>query len=202
MVECRHCGEFVRGQREQIGSRCPRCREPLFERAGGPPLISEQPPEHGVCARHAANIAIGTCKKCGSLYCPACRTRWQDRVLCLACVERILAGEMVEPEQQREHGRQAILSCAFGVTAWLLAVVAVVTALPAAESPSAIALAILALLLLAGSFVSALAGLGQAITAVRTRGNRMIAAVVGMVLSGGYLGICLGLLFLGVGRHL
>ena len=36
MLECRQCGEYIRGEAEKKAVRCPRCREPLFERPGGP----------------------------------------------------------------------------------------------------------------------------------------------------------------------
>jgi hypothetical protein len=38
---CRHCRTLLRRDPEEIGARCPRCREPLFERANGPEQIAD-----------------------------------------------------------------------------------------------------------------------------------------------------------------
>src|SRR5262249_7014964 len=135
MHECRHCGEYFEGDRDKLPARCPRCREPLFEKAGGPVLIEEQYPERGVCALHPGNVATGTCKRCGNFFCPVCRTRWQERMLCLACVERFLSAQERSPEERRSHGRQAILGCVLGFVAWGSLVGAVLLALPVAAAP-------------------------------------------------------------------
>lgn len=201
MWECRHCGEFVRGQRDKLPARCPHCREPLFEKAGGPVLTDEQYPDRGICSLHPHNVAIGTCRRCGNFFCPVCRTRWHERILCVSCVERFLAGEEKQSEEQKAHSRQAILACVCGLGAWILLVLAVAAIIPAVASPTAIGLLVLALLLVISSFLAALLGLGQAVTAIRTRGQRMFAATSGLVLSGSYLGVCLGILLLSILRR-
>jgi hypothetical protein len=201
MWECRHCGEFLQGERDRLPTRCPRCREPLFERAGGPVLVEEQYPEKGVCALHPGNVALGTCKRCGNFFCPVCRSRWQERTLCLACVERLLASGEKNPEERRGHGRQAVLGCILGLTAWVALVVAVLLVLPVVGNRGLEGLLVLSGLLILAAFLCALFGLGQAVTAIRTRGHRMFAATSGLILSSCFLGAIVGFLLLQAGRH-
>src|SRR5436305_1445226 len=91
MLDCRHCGEELSGDASRYGARCPRCREPLYER---PDALrrrrDEQESRGGVCAVHPGNVAVGACKRCGTFMCGICRSRLGDRILCLACVERLL----------------------------------------------------------------------------------------------------------------
>ena len=59
MLDCRHCGEYLRGDATRFGARCPRCREPLYERPDALRRQREaQESQGGVCAVHPGNIAV------------------------------------------------------------------------------------------------------------------------------------------------
>ena len=60
MIDCRYCGEHIRDDPEAVGARCPRCREPLHERGGGPRLADEPGvnPDAATCAVHVGNLAL------------------------------------------------------------------------------------------------------------------------------------------------
>src|SRR5262245_43066849 len=123
MVECRYCGELFYGDPERVGARCRRCREPLYERRDPHHAAHEPVPTGARCATHPNNPAVGTCQRCGTYVCGVCRTRWQDRALCLACLARALDVKEVRPEEVRAHRRQALLALTFGATAWGLVLV-------------------------------------------------------------------------------
>jgi hypothetical protein len=194
MIECRYCGEVVFSDPERTGARCRRCREPLYERREMP-----RPPEGtqpvGQCVLHPGHPAIGTCERCGTYLCGLCRTRWQDRALCLGCVERGMQSKETRPEDVQAHRRGAMLGVVFGVIAWALMLVAFILMLTARASSGETVVRIAGLLALA-SFLPAVFGAGQAAAAIRVRGNRLILATCGLALSAGHLGIVLGMLVL------
>src|SRR6266540_1848477 len=117
MPWCPACRRQFRGTPDRVGARCPRCREPLYER-GDPP----RRPGEGVaaCATHPDNAAAGTCQRCGNFACTICRTRWRDRVLCGACLERELESNAAAPDEARMQTLQAVLSLVFAVGGWVL----------------------------------------------------------------------------------
>jgi hypothetical protein len=174
----------------------------LFERPGGPELVGPAglPPGKGVCALHPGNVAIGACKRCGNLLCPVCRTRWHDKVVCLTCVERLLGNVEVSPEERAAHGRQALLGLVLGVSAWVLVALAALPILLGAGRQDRGNSLLLALMLLIGSLIPAILGLGQSAAAIRLRGPRLTLATSGLVVSGCHLGIFLGLILLQIGR--
>jgi hypothetical protein len=202
MLECRLCGEYVRGEAEQKVVRCPRCREPLFERPGGPDLAEPGtlPPDRSFCALHPGNISVGACKRCGNFFCPVCRTRWREQVLCLACVERLMGTEERHPEEHAAHNRQAVLGLLCGLGAWILVALAILSLLLATSRTNQVNGVILAGLLVLLSLVPAVLGLGQSAAAIRRRGQRLIVATAGLVLSGCHIGIFVGLLLLQMTR--
>src|SRR5688572_26753727 len=111
MAECQYCGEYLQGEAEEPGARCPRCREPLHERRGVPRLASEMAydDDRGLCSAHPENVAVGTCRRCGNFICPVCRTRWDGVNVCMTCLNRGLSsGEAASPEEARTHRRQAV----------------------------------------------------------------------------------------------
>jgi hypothetical protein len=205
MVECQYCGEYLEEKPEKLEARCPRCREPLFERGGGPRLAAEQRPDddRGVCTFHAANAAVGTCQRCGNFLCRVCRTRWDDRSMCLACIERVLQDKERSPEAARVHRRQAVLALIFGLIAWGMIVGggALVLAAVVSGTGAGASLAVLGALLFLGSPLPATFGVGQGVTAVRARGDRLIIATCGLVLSALHLGVMSGLLLLAQWRQ-
>src|SRR5262245_20666902 len=98
MLQCRLCRYVMGDSEEAIGSRCPRCRQPLYERPegmpGGPP--EPDPQTSGRCAVHTSRASLGNCVQCGKAMCRVCRSRWNNQPTCTACVEKSL---------QRKEGR-------------------------------------------------------------------------------------------------
>jgi uncharacterized membrane protein YgaE (UPF0421/DUF939 family) len=62
-----------------------------------------------------------------------------------------------------------------------------------AGGKGAVGLIVLASLILLADTIPAALGIGQAVAALRTRGNHMILATVGLIVSGLYVGILVGL---------
>jgi hypothetical protein len=190
MIECRHCREVISGPPDRYGARCPRCREPLYERAGGQWRQREEATEAGArCAIHPNNPSVGVCQRCGNFLCGVCRTRWLDRALCLACIERALESREVRPEDARAHRRQAVMALLFGVCAWLLLMLG---GLPFLLSSHMSGLLVLSGLVALASLLPALFGVGQGAAAIRARGERMILATCGLILCGALVGLLLG----------
>jgi hypothetical protein len=202
MIECQYCGEYLYEKADELGARCPRCREPLYERAGGPRLTSapDAPKDRGACVVHPGNVAVGTCQRCGNFVCRVCRTHWEDRNVCLACAERLAQERERGPQDPRAHRRQAAWALACGLAAWSAILGAFALVALAGTHAAARGLALLAFVLLGGSFLPALFGVGQGVVAVRARGDRMIIATSGLVLSASHLGILSGLFLLALVR--
>jgi len=200
MIECRHCHEVFSGEPDRYGSRCPRCREPLYERSGTQWQTHPDPEtEAARCAAHPNNPSIGTCERCGNFLCGVCRTRWQDRALCLACIERALDSRESRPEDARAHRRQAGLALVFGIIAWVLILLGSLPMLFARpNNANASGLVILAGLVTLTSLLPALFGVGQGAAAIRARGERMILATCGLILCGTHLGVTLGVMLFAV----
>jgi hypothetical protein len=189
MSRCPSCDYPLPHDRERIGARCPSCRDPLYEPPGRAARLV--PDGEGACAFHAGRESVGTCGRCGNYFCVVCQTRWRDRTLCAACVERALESREAAPEQERAHLRQAILGSMLGGGAWiswilaiLVVAVAVVFKLPL--------LVFLGLLGILAAILLAAIGLGQAVAALRTRGSHLILATIGLVVSGLFFGAFIG----------
>jgi hypothetical protein len=195
MLECRHCGEYLRGDSTSFGARCPKCREPLFERSDPVRRQRDAMESKGrICAVHPGNAAIGPCKRCGNFMCGICRSRWDDSILCLACVERRMSGKETESEQTKTHRWQALLSVLLGFAGWILAVLVVPFA---AARGAAVQEAMVGLVLIAALSASpCLFGLGQAAAAIYVRGDRMVVATCGLVLTGAQIGTVSGIVLL------
>jgi hypothetical protein len=204
-MDCQYCGEYVEDKSDKLAARCPRCREPLYERAGGPRLASEQDPgdDRGVCTLHTGNAAAGTCQRCGNFVCRVCRTRWDGRSVCLACVERALQDMERSPEEARAHRRQAVLALVLGLSSWGMIIGGILLVLIAFASGPAggASLAGLGFFLFLGSPLPATFGVGQGVAAVRARGDRLIIAISGLVLSALHLGVLSGLLLVALWRQ-
>lgn len=204
MPRCTTCGETIRGNREQVGSRCPGCREPLYEEARDPRGQTGAAAEstQGRCATHPNNAAVGTCQRCGNYLCTVCWTRWRDRSLCTGCIGRALEAGEATPAETRAHLRQAVLAVVFGILAWLALVIgfvliAVGVALDVTKPGSAMIVMVGFVLFLLSPLPSIL-GVGQGAAAIRARGNHMIMATIGLILSGVHVGIMIGLFTLSV----
>jgi hypothetical protein len=200
MVVCRQCREYIPGDAEEAGARCPNCRLPLFEPSDPPPARPQVLEEkQSACAVHPGNLAVGPCPRCGTFMCSYCRTRWLGRRICLACVERALQGKGENPEEAKAHRRQAILSLVFGLSGWILLALGSLPLLALTRAPAsdqAQTLSTVAGLLLLTSLLPPLFGVGQASAALRARGDRMVLAAIGLLLSAAQLGVMLGLLVL------
>jgi hypothetical protein len=148
----------------------------------------------GACALHAGREAVGTCGRCGNYFCEVCRTRWREQILCIACAERALSSREATPEQARAHFRQALLGLLLGLVAWGVFILGIVliAASVVANPPTVIILRLLVVLFFIGAMLLAVIGTGHAVAALRTRGQHMILATIGLLISGLFLGVFLG----------
>ena len=191
MNRCPSCDYPLPHDRERIGARCPNCRDPLYE----PPGRVSRPTraDEGACALHAGRETVGTCGRCGNYFCEVCRTRWRDQILCAACVERALASHEATPEQARAHFRQALLGLLDGLGAWGGLILGELLGVVALAVNKNILLLLLALVVILGSALLGVVGIGQATAALRTRGHHMIMATSGLIVSGLFLGAFIGI---------
>jgi hypothetical protein len=195
MARCQSCNYPLPEDRERLGSRCPDCHDPLYE----PPTRFARPSrgEEAACAVHTGMQSVGTCARCGSYLCETCRTRWRGQVWCAACVNRALESGGGTPDEARAHFRQALLSLGLGGGAWLLSTLALfgcaVVVAGAGPGPGALLAGFLFVVIIYGNILVAALGVGQATAALRTRGNHMILATVGLIISGLYVGVLVGL---------
>jgi hypothetical protein len=201
-LQCLTCGERVHGEPDEIGARCPRCRLPLYEDprlAWGSPNGS---PDGSRCVAHAQNGAVGTCQRCGNFLCTVCRTRWRSQVVCIACVERALEAQEATPAEASAHFRQAILAVLFGGAAWLITLVGggMLAAGATRKEMDPFLVGFGFLILLVTPF-PALLGVGQGAAAIRARGNHMILATIGLILSGLHTGVLIGLFSMAVWQN-
>ncbi len=194
MAICPECGERLPADPDGTGARCPACREPLYDERPS----RRRPAEDGQCAVHPGNAALGTCGRCGNYLCAVCRTRWRERWLCAACVDRALEHKEAVPAEASAHLRQALLALGLGVSSWGLFLLGVVFA-AAMNAGGAQAMMIPAVMLIFASPLPSVIGLGQAIAAIRARGDHMILATLGLILSGLNVGVFIGLFSFAVG---
>lgn len=149
------------------------------------------------CAAHPRNRARSTCPRCGNYACSLCRTAWEDGWVCVACVDRLLKGRAKAPQEQRAHARQAVASLLLGGAGWALTLAALALLVAGLTGGGGrLALAGLALPLLVIAPFAGVIGLGLAAAAIRARGDHMIVATFGLVLSGLHVGVTLGFFFL------
>jgi hypothetical protein len=198
-MDCRYCGEYLAGDPDKIGARCPRCREPLYEKNESTRLRNEASRANGgTCAVHAHSPAAANCQRCGAAVCPVCRSRWLDEVMCTACLEKALAVKHQRPEEALAHRRQAVLGLGLGAAAWVVMLIAGIPLLGLRGHESDTSLAITAGVIALISLLPSLFGLGQAAAAVRVRGDRLRMATWGLCVCGAHLGAVLGLLLFAV----
>lgn len=191
MERCPSCDYPLPHDRERIGARCPNCRDPLYEPPGRISRLARE--GEGACAVHAGRETVGTCGRCGNFFCEICRTRWRDQILCAACVERALSSREATPEQSRAHLRQAILGLLLGIGSWGTFLLGQALGAAAVFADKNLLLLLLALLLMVGSTLLGVLGIGQSAAALRARGHHMIVATSGLILSGLFVGSFIGL---------
>jgi hypothetical protein len=198
-MRCISCGFPLRGELEKLGARCPHCRQPLYEdprvSRGGEPVR----PDGGSCVVHPGSAAVGACQRCGNFLCGVCRTRWRRHAVCVACLQRMLEAQEASPVEAAAHRRQAILGILFGGLAWLFTLVGFVLIRLAGNGGEAnAALGGLGVLALLPAPPLGLLGVGQGAAAIRGRGDHMILATLGLILSGLHTGVVIGLMMLPV----
>jgi hypothetical protein len=190
MNHCPSCDYPLPHDRERLGARCPNCRDPLYEPAS---RLSRPVREgEGACALHAGREAVGTCGRCGNYFCAVCHTRWRDQVLCTACVERAVASREATPEQARAHLRQALLGLLMSLGAWVVFTLGILLVLVISSSPNLYVLIFVVLLMFICAMLLAVMGTGNAVAALRTRGQQMIMATSALLIGGLFLGVFLG----------
>jgi hypothetical protein len=197
-MRCRHCGDRINEPLEKVGARCPHCRQPLYERSESArrKAMATQAESGKRCALHPSRGSAGACERCGNFTCWLCRTRWNDRVLCLSCTERAVAVQREGPIERKTHRRQAVWGVVFGVVAWLLMLSALWVFLSQGTRTFHTSQASTALLLGVSSVPFALFGIGLATAAARLRGNRMRMAACGLLLTSCHLGLLFGVFLL------
>jgi hypothetical protein len=200
MVECRYCRTVLPPEAEARAARCPKCRRPLYEKPEG----KRRPPASaaglGTCLVHPSNDAVGRCRHCQQLFCSICRTRWQDELVCLACLNQALEKPEATPRDVRMQRRQGTASLVLALLGWLLFAAGVAQLWSMREGRGTRDLAVLTVVLFLVSFVPALFSLGQASATIRSRGERVKAATWGLVLASLQLGITIGVILINI-RH-
>jgi hypothetical protein len=125
--------------------------------------------------------------------CVVCRTRWHEKALCVACVERALASQETTPEEEAAHRRQAQFSMWCAVAAWALLVMGSLPLVALHAGAGNNSLRILSRIVLLSSLIPALFGIGQAAAALRVRGG-LKPATWGLGLGGSLVGLMIGFL--------
>lgn len=196
MIECRHCRELFRGDVERLGSRCPRCRLPLYERPELQRRKAENVENQATCAVHSENLAIGSCARCSATMCGICRTRWFDRTVCASCAEKALLAKEASPEEVFVRRRQARWSFTLACCGWgllllgLLLLYAVIRGGPNNE------LRVLALFTMLASFLPSLFAVGNGLSALRTKGEGFRLAVTGIAMGASLVGLLIGVMLI------
>jgi hypothetical protein len=144
------------------------------------------------CALHPRNSASGTCQRCGNFICSVCWTRWNGLSICPNCLARALEGSETSPTEERAHLRQAILAILFGVLAWGITIFSIIIMIVGFANQR-VEVAGIGVLVILGSPLPAVLGVGQGAAAIRSRGNHMIVATLGLILSGVHIGMIVGL---------
>jgi hypothetical protein len=189
VARCPSCDYPLPENRERLGARCPGCRDPLYEPVGNP--VRKVREGEAACAVHPANESVGTCARCGNYLCDVCRSRWRDKILCAACVARLLEAREAAPEQARAGLRRALLSLGLGAGGWAFFVLGVVMILGGAFAGNPVVI-LLAMPVLLVAATAALFGIGQAAAVLRARESHMILATVGLILGGLNVGSLIG----------
>jgi hypothetical protein len=194
MLECPHCYRVFRADPEKLGARCPKCRQPLFERTA-----RRRPSENlGPCGRHPESPAVGKCKSCDRLMCVACRTRWSEEPTCPECIDRSIQSPDATPQELLRHQRHAWTGLVLAVVGWTTALLVFwpLVSLHANAGGFSSLWVHLGTFFFFSSLVPALIALGQCAAALRLRGPQRTIATCGLVGSGLQLGLMVGIVLL------
>lgn len=195
MPRCPSCREWLPSDPVMTQARCPHCRQPLYvdddraRRRGDP----DSP-----CPVHPDSPGLGTCQRCGNYLCAVCRTRIHRRVLCAACAARAL--ERTDAEESGPQLRAALAALILGIVSWGIFLGAIILATVGVTSKQVLLLGLAGLLLM-GSPLPAVIGVGQALAVLRVRRSHMILATMGLVLCGLNVGMMLGMILFSLSRN-
>jgi hypothetical protein len=93
VIGCPRCGKPIAKPYVDGSQRCGRCGRQFSATFYDPPLDRGPvvlPSSHGTpCAKHARNMAIGSCSRCGAFMCELCRIDCDGQQVCPACFERL-----------------------------------------------------------------------------------------------------------------
>jgi hypothetical protein len=147
--------------------------------------------------------SVGVCLRCGNYVCETCRTRWRGQILCADCINRALLTREAAPGQLGEQRREALVALTFGVAAWLLAGLAlfVLDRFDQASARAGVIASFVVFLIVAGNTLLAGVGVGHALAALRGGGPFRMLALIGLVVSGLYVGVVLGLGTIGLWQN-
>jgi hypothetical protein len=194
MIECPYCYRIFRMPPEKIGARCPKCRMPLYEDPSKRRKTSDK--NYGPCAQHPEAPSVAKCSRCGNLVCQSCRTRWQEEIVCPTCVDRSIADDEPSPQEAHLRSRQAWASVILAFVGWMLFLLTLApfSAFHQSPVPKTMVFGVYFFFLI--SFVPALTGLGNALAALRLRGDYLALATCGLVCSGTHMGLALGIILI------
>ena len=191
MLECPYCYRVFRDPPEKVGARCPKCRMPLFE---GASRRRRPDKDLGPCALHPDNPAIAHCHRCNKAVCGTCRTRWHDEPCCPDCVGTSVGLDEPGPREGQRQRWHSMVSLGAAAFAWLLLLVMLWPLSTFHDgTPPRFAVKVAGALFCL-SILPAILGLGQAIAALRLRGDSRRPATWGLACNGTHLGLLLGLL--------
>jgi hypothetical protein len=186
---------MFRGSPEKLGARCPKCRQPLFER---PPKRRPQDKDLGPCARHRDVPAVAKCVRCEKLLCATCRTRWHEEAACSDCIEQSLRSGEPTPQETERQQRLAWTGLVLAVVGWFAALLVFwpLTSIHSGTGEWTRFWVWLGMFFYFARFLPALLSLGQSAAALRLRGPMKTLATCGLVASGAQLGLLVGVIVL------
>ena len=111
----------------------------------------------------------------------------------MTCLNRALESQESSPREARSHLRQALLGVVFGSLAWVCILAAILAMVLGSAGNINMALILLGMLAFMAAPAPAILGIGQAAAAIRARGDHMIMATIGLLLSGLQAGFFIGL---------
>jgi hypothetical protein len=197
MIECPYCYRVFRQPPEKLGARCPKCRMALYE----DPSKRRKNPEkaYGPCAQHPDTASIAKCSRCGSAICQACRTRWHEEPVCPRCVDQSIAEDEPSPLEAQLQTKQAWVGMVLALFGWMLLLLTLgplATFHQAQREPIGPSIVVLTWLCFLGSMVAAVFALGNAVAAIRLRGDHRKLATSGLICAGAHMGLVIGIIVL------
>lgn len=72
---------------------------------------------HQVCLHHASREAVARCPQCSQFFCRECITEHDDRIICAACLRKILHPVETKRRSFAGLGRAVMFGCGM-LTAW------------------------------------------------------------------------------------